>query len=255
METTTETGREKAKAQPGKRPRVRLNVTAAIGADICSERYPAGSPLPKESDLCALYGVSRTVIRESLKVLETKGLVRGRPRVGTVVCEKGEWNILDPQILEWMGPRIHDLNLLGCILETRRTVEPVAAALAAERATTQEIADLERAWQQMSDAEGDIEAFTAADTLFHETLLKASHNQVFRQLSSIIHAALIYSLHASNEAVDERAEALAVHRDLVEALRMRDSAAARRCSERMLDLAARDLAAAVGRHGAGTDAG
>ena len=251
METTIATG---MKSAPGKRPRVRLNVTAAIGADICSERYPAGSPLPKENDLCTLYGVSRTVIRESLKVLETKGLVRGRPRIGTVVCNKDEWNILDAQILEWMGPRIHDLDLLGCILEARRTVEPVAAALAARRATAQEIADLEKAWRQMSDAEDDLEAFTAADVLFHETLLKASHNRVFLQLSSIIHAGLIYSLHTSNEAVDERAEALAVHRDLVEALRMRDAEAARVCSERMLNLAARDLAAAARQHRATPDA-
>ena len=226
-------------------------VVAAIGLDICSERYPAGSALPKENDLCALYGVSRTVIRETLKVLATKGLVHSRPRVGTVVCAKAEWNILDAQVLEWMGPRIQELDLLGCILETRRTVEPVAAEFAAERATVQEIADLEGAWMRMrdADADGDTAAFTRADVQFHEILLKASHNLVFRQLSAIIHAALIYSLHRSNEVVDRRDEALEVHRQLVEALRLRDKAAARTCSHRMLDLAARDLAPAMRRRG------
>ncbi|MGO7465217.1 FadR/GntR family transcriptional regulator, partial [Rhizobium ruizarguesonis] len=68
-----------------RRPRVRRNVTAAIAQDICAYRYPAGSPLPRENDLCELYGVSRTVIRESLKVLESKCLVRGKPRIGTTV--------------------------------------------------------------------------------------------------------------------------------------------------------------------------
>ncbi|PTM94318.1 FadR/GntR family transcriptional regulator [Mycoplana dimorpha] len=230
-------------AQP-RRPRVQKSVIAAIGLDICSERYPAGTALPRENDLCGLYGVSRTVIRETLKVLAAKGLVSSRPRVGTVVCAEADWNILDPQVLEWMGPRIEDLDLLGCILETRRTVEPVAAEFAAERATVQEIADLEGAWMRMrdADADGDTEAFTRADVQFHEILLKASHNLVFRQLSAIIHAALIYSLHRSNEVVDRRDEALEVHRQLVEALRLRDRAAARACSHRMLDLAARDLA-------------
>ena len=232
-----------------KRPRVQKNVTAAIGLDICSERYPVGGVLPNENDLCELYGVSRTVIRESLKILATKGLVFSRPRIGTVVCEKDEWNSLDPQILEWMGPRIQDLDLLGCILETRRTVEPAAAEFAAERATVQEIADLENAWARMRNAGRNTEAFTRADVQFHEILLKASHNQVFRQLASIIHAALMYSLHRSNEAVDKRDEAIAIHLELVKALRMRDGQAARACSHRMLDLAERDLAPAMRKRG------
>ena len=228
------------------RPRVRQNVTAAIGTDICGGRFAPGTVLPRESDLCATYGVSRTVIRESLKVLETKGLVRGRPRVGTLVCERADWNVLDAQILEWMGPDVLSAELLGSILEARRTVEPAAAFLAAERATAQEIADLERACDDMGGAEGDLEAFTAADTRFHETLLKASHNQVFHQLSSIIHAALSYALHASNRAAGRQDEALGVHRELVEALRMRDGRRAETCSRHILDLAARDLSGLMG---------
>lgn len=101
----------------------------------------------------------------------------------------------------------------------------------------------------MGDAEGDLEAFTAADTRFHETLLKASHNQVFHQLSSIIHAALSYALHASNQAADKRDEALGVHRALVDALRLRDGARAEACSRRILDLAARDLSGLMSRTG------
>nr|WP_299507454.1 FCD domain-containing protein [uncultured Rhizobium sp.] len=246
MDKTEEHGRT-GPDQSGKRPRVQKNVTAAIGADICIGRYPERSPLPKESDLCLLYGVSRTVIRESLKILGTKGLVTSRPRVGTIICDKDDWNLLDPQILEWMGPDVLGHGLLDCILETRRIVEPAAAEFAAERATTQDIADLDRAWRRMRDAGDDVAAFTAADAAFHETMLRASHNQVFRQLFSIIHAALMHALHTSNEAAEKRDEALAVHRELVEALRMRDKAAARACSERMLDLAARDISVALSR--------
>ena len=229
-----------------RRPRVRHNVTAAIGGDICGGRFAPGSVLPRESDLCATYGVSRTVIRESLKVLETKGLVRGRPRVGTLVCDRSEWNVLDAQILDWMGPGVLSAELLGSILEPRRTVEPAAAFLAAARATAQEIADLERACDDMGAAEGDLEAFTAADARFHETLLKASHNQVFHQLSSIIHAALSYALHASNRATERHDEALSVHRDLVDALRLRDGVRAEACSRHILDLAARDISGLTG---------
>jgi len=248
METTERHDAEKSRLASSRRPRVQKSVTASLAREICSDRYPSGTVLPRENDLCAQYGVSRTVIRESLKTLESKGLVRGKPRIGTTVCERDDWNILDQQVLEWMGPQIVDLNLLGCILEARRTVEPAAAELAAQRATTQEIADLEKAWQQMRDDEGNIDRFTEADVKFHVTLLKASHNQVFRQLSGIIEAALKFSLHTSNEAVENRDEAVQVHGELVEALRMRDRAAARNCSSRMLDLAARDLASALGKN-------
>lgn len=241
---------DKAKRQAQRplprRPRVRHNVTAAIGADICGGRFPPGSVLPRESDLCETYSVSRTVIREAMKVLETKGLVLGKPRVGTLVCERSAWNVLDAQILEWMGPDVLSSELLGSILEARRTVEPAAAFLAASRATTQEIADLERACDEMGDAGNDPEAFTAADARFHEILLKASHNQVFHQLSSIIHAALFHALHASNRAAAGYDEALGVHRALVDALRLRDGARAEACSREILALAARDLSGLMG---------
>jgi len=231
-----------------RRPRVQKNVTRTIATDICADVYPAGAFLPTEAELCLRYGVSRTVIRETLKSLESKGLVRGRSRVGTIVCPKEEWNILDQQVLEWIGPRIFELDLLTCVLDARRAIEPFAAELAAERATLQEMADIERAWEDMRDAEGDLEAFTRADVAFHAGLLKASHNQVFMQLASIIQAALEFSLHASNEAADARDEAVDIHRRLVEALRMRDKAMARECSCRMLDIAARDIAIAIRKH-------
>jgi len=228
-----------------KRPRVQKNVTRSIASDIFADVFPSGSLLPTESELCIRYGVSRTVVRESLKILESKGLVRGRSRVGTSVCDKEEWNILDQQMLEWIGPRIVEMDLLQCVLDARRAIEPFAAELAAQRAGVQEIAAIEAAWQAMCDAEGDVEKFTKADVAFHTGVLKASRNQVFMQLSSIISAALEFSLHASNEAVDTRGEALDVHHALIEALRMRDAKAARHCSQRMLDIAARDLAIAM----------
>ena len=239
METAIGRDRATTGQASGKRPRVQKNVTAAIGTDICMGRYTERSPL--------LYGVSRTVIRESLKILGTKGLVYSRPRVGTVVCSKDDWNLLDPQILEWMGPHVLGDDLLDCILETRRIIEPAAAEFAAERATPQDLADLDRAWRRMRDAGDDVEAFTSADAAFHEIMLKASHNQVFRQLFSIIQAALNHALHTSNEASDKHDEALAVHRELVEALRIRDKAAARACSNRMLDMAAHDISVAMSR--------
>lgn len=223
------------------RPRVQKNVTAMMATDILNGRYEQGTMLPRENDLCEAYGVSRTVIRETIKTLESKGLVRGKPRIGTVVCEQDDWNLLDQQVLDWLGPRIVDLDLLLCVLEARRAIEPAAAELATQRASALDIVALEQAWQQMHDAEGDIEAFTQGDVDFHIALLRASHNQVFRQLCGIIEAALRYTLYTSNDAVTSREEAVSEHWELIEAIRVRDKTRARNSSHKMLDLAARDL--------------
>jgi DNA-binding FadR family transcriptional regulator len=250
MESTAEgnSGEEHDMDEPTpiaeRRPRVRRSVTAAVGKDICSGRYAPGAALPRENDLCDLHSVSRTVIRESLKVLESKGLVRGKPRIGTTVCDKEEWNILDQDVLEWMGDAITDFDLLASITEARRTIEPAAAEYAAERATAQEIADLDSAWRQMQASGDDFEAFTKGDVAFHTILLKASHNPVFHRLSSAIHAALKYALHASNVAMPDHREAIDTHAELIEALRLRDGPRARQSMNRILDLAVRDLTAA-----------
>ena len=147
-------------------------------------------------------------------------------------------------MLDWIGPFIHEFDLLGCILEARRTIEPAVAEFAAQRATLKEIADLEAAWMRMRDASTDPEAFTEADVEFHGVLMAASHNQVFRRLSSAIHTALHYTLHASNTAVESRDRAIELHGELVDSLRLRDAPRAREASRRMLDLAEHDLSAA-----------
>ena len=246
-ETTAETGSEPGAATLVVRrtkPRVQKEIIATLARAIASGRFPPGSNLPRENDLCAEFGVSRTVIREALKVLESKGLVRGRPRVGTTVRDKEDWNLLDPDIVDWMGTGFLDPALLMSILEARRAIEPAAAGLAATRATTQEIADLDHAWQRMAGA-ADEETFTEADVAFHTVLLKASHNRVFAQFSGLIHAAMQRALGASNRSVANHEEALRVHHWLVEALRLRDAQGARQAVNAILDLAERDLRAAA----------
>lgn len=229
-------------ATPDKRPRVMPDVIARIAADILSGTYPPGGLLPRESDLGQHYGVSRTVIREALKVLAAKGLLTSRPRIGTTVCDPDEWNIIDPQVLSWHRP---SNKVFDAILETRRGIEPLAAELAASRATLREIADLEAAWQGMATAGKNIALFAESDIAFHRILYAASHNPVFHRIGGMIDAALRFSLHETTEhSPDMRAEAIAAHRDVVEALRMRDGAAARRATTHILDLAERDLKAA-----------
>ncbi|MGF7007559.1 FadR/GntR family transcriptional regulator [Aminobacter sp. BE322] len=231
-----------------RRPRVLPDVVRAIASEILSGSYPVGSTLPSENDLCAEHGVSRTVIREALKTLAAKGLVHSRPRIGTVVCERDTWNIIDPQVLEWHAPNSIDPALFDSILETRRAIEPLVAELAAKRASLQEIADLEAAWRGMEAAGSDVGRFARSDASFHQVLYGACHNPIFRQIGGMIETALNFALEATANSVDRRDEAVKVHFGVVEALRMRDGAAARRAANEILDLAARDLARAKNQH-------
>jgi len=234
---------EAAAPKRGK-PRVQKEIIAALTQAIAVGRYPVQTTLPRENDLCTEFGVSRTVIREVLKVLESKGIVRVKPRVGTTVRDREDWNLLDPDVIDWLGPDFFDFSLLASILEARRTIEPAAAELAAQRATTQDVADMEEAWRQMRDA-ADFDSFNNADVVFHTTLLKASHNRVFSQLSGIIHEALSRALGTSNRAAPDHGKALQAHYALVEALRMRNKDEARRAAFGILELAAHDLAHAA----------
>src|SRR5690606_34968774 len=176
-----------------RRPRVMPDVTRAIASDIFSGRYQPGQSLPTENELGAELGVSRTVIREALKVLAAKGLVLSRPRVGTIVCEQDSWNVIDPQVLAWHAEHRLDDRLFDAILETRRAIEPLVTELAAQRATLREIADLETAWRGMADAGEDVAAFAHADIDFHQILYTASHNPIFRQIGRLIDTALKFS--------------------------------------------------------------
>ena len=77
-------------------------VVDELGREIVGGRWMAGSPLPNEDDLAAELGVSRTVVRESIKVLQAKGLVEVRPRTGTRVRARRAWHLLDADVVGWL---------------------------------------------------------------------------------------------------------------------------------------------------------
>lgn len=225
-----------------KRPRVGRDTVFALGSDICSGEFDAGGALPSESDLCKHYGVSRTVIREALNVVESKGLVSRKSRVGSKICPPENWNILDQQVLTWIGAQTRDAEIFTSLLEARRIIEPIAAEFAAERASLSEIAELETALRKMADSDQNIERFCEADVEFHMVLLKASHNRVFQQLGHSFQTVMRSVFRTAAEAAENLDEAIAAHGVLVEALRMRDKQSAKSAVQVLLDLSARDLA-------------
>jgi GntR family transcriptional regulator, galactonate operon transcriptional repressor len=229
-----------------RKPRVQREVVATLARRILSGEIPAHEYLPKESELCAQYRVSRTVIREATKILESKGLLRSRSRVGTQVLDPIEWNMLDADLLTWAGSEFHDPRFVHSLMEARFIIEPAAAELSAQRADPSDLARLNEAYQRMQaslppDAPHDVVRCSEADLDFHTALLVGSHNHVLIQLASVIRAALRALFELTTHLGSAHEQALHLHGEVVEAVRLRRADLARTAILKILDAAVADL--------------
>lgn len=202
-------------------------VARSIGIDIIAGRYAEGTRLPGDAELIAMFGVSRPVLRESVKTLVAKGLLSTKARVGTVVRERGAWNMFDADVLAWHLDAGIDKRFLGDLAEIRLAVEPRAAALAAARRSEADIAELQRSMDLMSREASDSVGFADADLALHIAVANASGNPFMRSIGSVIEAALRASflLSAPVEPQD-RETVLLWHQRIVDAITAGDAEAA-----------------------------
>lgn len=157
-----------------------------IGREIVSGGIAEGDVLPRELELAEKHGLGRQAVREALKVLAAKGLINTRRRAGSFVLPRREWNLLDPDVLAWHPPEMLPPKFLRDLVELRRVIEPEAAALAATRASPEDIAAISTAIADMRSSEPVSEAFFAADSQFHISILTASNNVLIGRLSATI---------------------------------------------------------------------
>ncbi|GAA3824868.1 MULTISPECIES: FadR/GntR family transcriptional regulator [Amycolatopsis] len=213
-------------------------VVEWLGRRIVSGELAHGSQLPNEADLAAQLNVSRGGVREAVKALAAKGLVEPRPRLGTRVLPREQWNLMDREVISWHG-QLSDAAFLRDLLELRLMVEPGAAQLAAERATDEQLAVLESACARMAEEAGRVDAdsaaFVEADLAFHLTLLRASGNQLVEQLGRLLEASLHHGLAASSHAPGGVAATLPLHQAVLVAVRARRPAAAARAMRKLIE--------------------
>jgi DNA-binding FadR family transcriptional regulator len=125
------------------------NTVDHLGEAIVAGRYAVGASIPPEPVLCQELGVSRTVVREAVKSLIAKGLMTTGPKVGTRVLSEDHWNWFDPDVIIWQSKAGLTPEFLRDLQDLRRVVEPAAMRLAAARATAQDIAEVEAAYEGM----------------------------------------------------------------------------------------------------------
>ncbi|WP_308191830.1 FadR/GntR family transcriptional regulator [Kitasatospora humi] len=198
-----------------------------LGQMIVSGDLGADRPLVPE-EIGQRFEVSRTVVRESLRVLEAKGLVSARPNVGTRVRPVGDWNLLDPDIIEWraFGPQREEQRRE--LFEMRWAIEPLAARLAAGHGREdiqQRLAELTEIMSAAS-AQGDLITFSRADAELHALVLQMAGNRMLEHLSGIVAAALQVSGGPATACERLSESSVAVHGRLVDAIGGGDGAAA-----------------------------
>jgi len=217
-------------------------LVSALGRDIASGVWKPGTTLPTEPEIAHRLGAGRNAVREAVKILAAKGFVRTERRAGTIVRPEFCWNLLDPQVLNWiLSAAANRDHLLDELSELRSIIEPAVAALAATHASAIETLRIFEAYDQMEILRDEIQKAIDADLAFHELLFEASHNRLLIALVPAFSLLARMNFEISIRAGKLASQNLKEHRQIAEAISRRDPEAARRASRKLIEKNATDL--------------
>jgi DNA-binding FadR family transcriptional regulator len=207
-----------------------------IGIAIVAGEFDVTQPLPVEAEMMKRYGVSRNVVREAVKTLVAKGLLRTVRRAGTFIEPKRLWNLLDADVLAWtMTSPPLQASLLSQLTQLRFMIEPEVAALAATQASTTEILRISEAYDAMEQNRFDADKAIAADIEFHRRLFEAAHNDLINSLLPAFVTLLRGNFEVAIQATNGFLRNLEEHRLIAEAVQARDPEQARRAMHNLLN--------------------
>ena len=213
-----------------------------VGGRIVGGDLPPHAVLTLEG-ISREYAVSPPVAREVVRVLESMGMVTSRRRVGVTVLDRDSWNVFDPRLIRWRLAGDDRAAQLQSLSELRRGFEPVAAALAAERATSEHCGILAAAVSDMvvHGHAGDLEAYLVADITFHRTLLEASGNEMYRALGGVVAEVLTGRTHHHLMPARPKPDAIELHEVVARAIRVGDASTAERAMRELIEEAAQAM--------------
>lgn len=221
------------------------NTVDHLGQKIISGQYESGAVVPPEPLLCEELGVSRTVVRESIKSLVAKGLVTTGPKVGTRVQAPDNWNWFDPDVIRWQAKAGLSRDFLRDLQDLRRILEPAAVRMAADRATPKDIREIEAAYEGMRRAVEEGGDYVSHDLAFHQGLLRASRNRMVIQMSKALGALLRTSFEISTARKGGPRDSLPLHRAVLDAVIAHDPVRAEKWSLLLIDGARADIEAVL----------
>jgi DNA-binding FadR family transcriptional regulator len=213
---------------------VHAAIATEIGLRIVRGDYPPGTILPNEAKWSETFNVSRSAVRESIKILMAKGLLSSRPKVGSRVEPRERWNLLDRDVLSWYAAAPNQEKFLRTVQEFRYIVEPEAAALAAARRNEPQMVEIAKACQDMGAAK-TLVARTEADTRFHMAILRASGNELLIPLGVLIESALDHLFIYVTREVNDLQYAFHLHEAIARQIRLKRPEAARNAVRKLLE--------------------
>lgn len=197
-------------------------MSQELGRQIVCGFYDRKISLPTEADLCEQFGVSRSAVREAVKMLSAKGLIASKPRQGIRIQPEDQWNIFDPDLLRWSLESNPSMAVLKEFLEMRLAIEPEAASLAARYATAENIDAIEAALEGMRRVDISGEARLEADIEFHVSILYATNNRFYIRLRDFIQTALRVSIRHTRPMKDNYEEVVHDHNSVLDAIKNRN---------------------------------
>lgn len=217
-------------------------VLDTLGPAITAGDFPPGSVL-RTDELAQRHEVSRSVMREAVRVLESMHLVESRRRVGVRVRPMAEWNVYDPQVIRWRLAGKDRPRQLRSLTVLRSAVEPVAAGLAAKHATPEQCAELtECALGMVAHSRGQkLEGYLVHDVAFHRVVLTASGNEMFARLGEVVAEVLTGRTEHRVMFEDPDPAAVTLHVQVAEAIREGDAVRAERLTREITEGALQEL--------------
>lgn len=206
-----------------------VQVARILGMRIVGGEYRPGDLLPVEAELCAAIGVSRTTVREGVKMLSSKRLIEISPKTGTRVLPFSDWNLLDRDVLAWRLLAQFDTKIVQDIFEMRLCIEPRASALAAQQGTEDGLRAIERRYQDVRETlqhGGDMRLAAQADLEFHMTIINTSQNGMFITIGGAVKAALRVSSEMLHRLPEHPMRELSLYDDVRQSILRRDVDAA-----------------------------
>ncbi|WP_052665368.1 FadR/GntR family transcriptional regulator [Nitriliruptor alkaliphilus] len=181
--------------------------------------------------------MSRTTIREALKLLQEKRLIRVRQGLGTTVLPEDEWDLLDPVVLAATVRNDGELGVLDQLVDVRRALEGQMAQQTALRATPADLGPIRDAFEQLVEEVHTPEVFVQSDVRFHEAIMFASGNRLARAIVRTVHGEALRSVRYTGAPTTEScAAANEGHRQVLDCLEAGDGeGAATAMSDHILD--------------------
>ena len=228
-------------------------VIRQIGLSIMRYDFKPGDTLSSEPELSLQFNVSRPVMREALKILSAKGLIESRPKTGTKVRPRVEWNILDPDVIGWLYEVGPDRSFLDSLCEVRLMFEPMTARFAAARASDDEIKTIEECYRRMEAGVNSPESYIPADLEFHAAICAAAHNEMLQKITETLTSSLQMSRIVTSHLPGANLAAMPLHRSVAEAIHESDEQAAEEAMRKLVILTTGDIQRALERKESGTE--